>query len=81
LAAIFYFWDLQKVYMISFRSMSPIVKNLLIVNGLCFLANVVIEARFNYSINEFLGLYYPESTHFKPYQLITHVFFRFDKPL
>jgi membrane associated rhomboid family serine protease len=64
--------------MSSFRSgfsvLPPVVKNLLIVNALCYLANVVIEMRFNYSINETLGLYYPESTHFKPYQLITHVF-------
>jgi len=64
--------------MSSFRSgfsiLPPVVKNLLIVNALCFLANVIIEARFNFSLNETMGLYYPESTHFKPYQLITHVF-------
>jgi membrane associated rhomboid family serine protease len=35
---------------------------------------VLFEMRFNFSLNESLGLYYPESTHFKPYQLITHVF-------
>jgi hypothetical protein len=46
--------------MSSFRSgfsvLPPVVKNLLIVNALCYLANVVIEMRFNYSINETLGL-------------------------
>lgn len=57
-----------------FSVLPPVVKNLLIVNALCFFANVVIEMRFNYSINETLGLYYPTSSHFKPYQLITHVF-------
>ncbi len=57
-----------------FSVLPPVVKNLLIINGLCFFANVVIEMRFNYSINEALGLYYPTSSHFKPYQLITHVF-------
>lgn len=64
--------------MSSFRSgfsvLPVVVKNLLIINGLCFLANVVLETRFNYSLNETLGLYFPESNHFRPYQLITHVF-------
>ncbi|MES2780621.1 MAG: rhomboid family intramembrane serine protease [Bacteroidota bacterium] len=64
--------------MSSFRSgfsiIPIVVKNLLIINGLCFLANMVLETRYNYSLNETLGLYFPESTHFKPYQLITHVF-------
>ncbi|MFA6261488.1 MAG: rhomboid family intramembrane serine protease [Bacteroidia bacterium] len=52
----------------------PVVKNLLIINGLCFLANVVLESRFNYSLNSLLGLYYPASTFFKPVQFLTHVF-------
>lgn len=52
----------------------PVVKNLLIINGLCFLAHVVLESRFNYSLNELLGLYYPTSTYFKPVQFLTHVF-------
>ena len=64
--------------MSSFRSgfsvLPPVVKNLLIINALCFLAKELFEIRFNFSLNESLGLYYPESTHFKPYQLITHVF-------
>jgi membrane associated rhomboid family serine protease len=64
--------------MSSFRSgfsvLPPVVKNLLIINGLCYLANVVVEMRFNVSLNEMLGLYYPESAKFKPFQLITHVF-------
>lgn len=57
-----------------FSVLPPVVKNLLIINALCYLANVVFEMRFNHSLNESLGLYYPESTYFKPYQLITHVF-------
>lgn len=52
----------------------PVVKNLLIINGLCFLANVVLESRFNYSLNSLLGLYYPASTFFKPVQFLSHVF-------
>lgn len=64
--------------MSSFRSgfsvLPPVVKNLLIINALCFLVSLVFESRFNISLNENLGLYYPESKHFRPYQLITHVF-------
>jgi membrane associated rhomboid family serine protease len=52
----------------------PVVKNLLIINGLCFLANLVLLDRGIFDINQHLGLYYPESKFFKPYQLITHVF-------
>lgn len=52
----------------------PVVKNLLIINGLCFLANVVMEYRFNISLNSICGLYYPASPSFKPFQLVTHVF-------
>jgi membrane associated rhomboid family serine protease len=55
-------------------SLPTIVKNLLIINGLCFLANLILESRFGYSLNSLLGLYYPGSPEFKPIQLITHVF-------
>jgi membrane associated rhomboid family serine protease len=51
-----------------------VVKNLLIINGLCFLANEVARYRFNFDLNELLGLYYPGSKSFRPFQLITHVF-------
>ncbi len=47
---------------------------MLIINGLCFLAYVVLANRGIINLNETLGLYYPESKFFKPYQLITHVF-------
>lgn len=64
--------------MSSFRSgfsvLPPVVKNLLIINALCFLVSLVFESRFNINLNEKLGLFYPESEYFKPYQLITHVF-------
>jgi membrane associated rhomboid family serine protease len=64
--------------MSSFRSgfsvLPPVVKNLLIINGLCFLAGLVLKARFDFNLNQFAGLYYPESSQFKPFQLISHVF-------
>lgn len=52
----------------------PVVKNLLIINGLCFLANKVLADRGILDMNAELGLFYPESPYFKPFQLITHVF-------
>jgi len=58
----------------NFSNFPPVVKNLLIINGLCFLANIVLDSRGIYDMNQHLGLYYPESTFFRPYQFITHVF-------
>jgi len=52
----------------------PVVKNLLIINGLLFLATVVFADRGWLDLTQTLGLYYPGSMFFKPYQLITHVF-------
>ncbi|MBP9688231.1 MAG: rhomboid family intramembrane serine protease [Bacteroidia bacterium] len=56
-----------------FSVLPPVVKNLIIINGLCYLLNVILESR-GFSLNQMLGLYYPESSMFKPYQLITHIF-------
>ncbi len=56
-----------------FSVLPTVVKNLLIINGLCYLLNVILESR-NIHLNQMLGLYYPESTMFRPYQLITHIF-------
>ncbi len=64
----------QKYRPNQFSTFPPVVKNLLIINGLCFLANIVLQSRGWYDMNEHFGLYYPESTLFKPYQLLTHVF-------
>lgn len=57
-----------------FSSFPPVVKNLLIINGLCYLANVVMASRGWYDLNAHFGLFYPESVYFRPFQLITHVF-------
>jgi membrane associated rhomboid family serine protease len=52
----------------------PVVKNLLIINGLMFLLSVIVESKFGTNLNQWLGMYYPASVYFKPYQIITHVF-------
>jgi membrane associated rhomboid family serine protease len=50
----------------------------MIINGLCFLAHVVLKGRGLYDLNMHLGLYYPESTYFRPFQIITNVFMHAD---
>ncbi|MFN4972696.1 MAG: rhomboid family intramembrane serine protease [Bacteroidota bacterium] len=57
-----------------FSILPVVVKNLLIINGLMFLASIITESRLGIDLNHWLGLYYPASPYFKPYQLITHVF-------
>lgn len=58
----------------NFQVLPPAVKNLLIINGLCFLASYVLLDRGLLDMSATFGLYYPTSIHFKPFQLITHVF-------
>lgn len=56
-----------------FANMPNVVKNLLIINALFFLATMVME-RQGVSLIFELGLYYPDSPMFEPYQLVTHFF-------
>ncbi len=56
-----------------FRNMQPVVKNLLIINLLFFLATFVFEQQ-GISLIHLLGLYYFDSPNFEPYQLATHFF-------
>jgi membrane associated rhomboid family serine protease len=58
----------------SFNILPPVVKNLLIINGLFFLATLVLGERFNIDLTEFLGLHFPISEKFRPYQLVTYMF-------
>jgi len=53
---------------------SPIVKNLLIINVLFFLATLVIGRQFHFDLTRLLALYYPGSDYFQPYQFVTHMF-------
>ena len=53
-------------------SIPPIVKNLIIINALIFLATQ-IDA-FRVPMFRYLALYYPESPFFMPHQFFTHMF-------
>jgi len=51
----------------------PVAKNLIIINILMLLATYVLNMR-EIDLTSILGLHYPSSDIFRPYQLITHMF-------
>lgn len=57
-----------------FNFMPVVVKNLLIINGLFFLATISMETAFRVDLIRTLGLFMPGSPHFEPYQLVSHMF-------
>jgi membrane associated rhomboid family serine protease len=57
-----------------FADIPPVLKNLLIINILMFLATVVLQRTMNIDLNHLLGLYYFKSQYFRPYQIVTHMF-------
>jgi membrane associated rhomboid family serine protease len=57
-----------------FSAMPPVVKNLIIINVLMLLARFTTEQVFQLPLNYELGLYYPGSEMFEPYQIVTHMF-------
>jgi|WetSurMetagenome_2_1015567.scaffolds.fasta_scaffold120903_2 membrane associated rhomboid family serine protease len=61
-----------------FRLLPPVVKNLLIINGLFFLATITLEKIYGINLDKILGLYYFGSPNFRPYQLVTYMFLHGD---
>ena len=57
----------------SFRELPEIIKNLLIINGLLFLATISLES-YGIDLTRLLGLHQFQSEDFMPHQLITHFF-------
>ena len=58
----------------SFSLLPPVIKNLLIINGLAYFASIVF-AQMGLDLLAMFGLYLPQSPEFQPYQLVTHLFF------
>ncbi|MBK1440637.1 rhomboid family intramembrane serine protease [Parapedobacter sp. ISTM3] len=52
-----------------FAGLPPVVKNLLIINIICFVGTMIFE-----QANRFFGVYYPDSPFFKMWQIITYMF-------
>lgn len=57
-----------------FGGMTPVVKNLIIINALFFLASIVFQSSFGVRIEDYLGLHVPMAERFQPYQLISYMF-------
>jgi len=57
-----------------FSVLPPVVKNLLIINGLFFLAQMTSEQVFNMDLVDYLGMHYFGSSKFNPIQLVTYMF-------
>lgn len=56
-----------------YNSIPPVVKNLLILNGLFFLGTFAAQS-FEIDLIRLLGLHSLQSEYFRPYQYITHMF-------
>jgi membrane associated rhomboid family serine protease len=57
-----------------FSLLPPVVKNLLIINVLFFIATYTFQHVYNKDLSEYLGLYFFKSEYFRPWQYITHLF-------
>lgn len=61
-----------------FTLLPPAVKNLLIINGLFFLATIALESALGISLYRVFGLHFFGATDFAPYQLVTYMFMHGD---
>lgn len=52
----------------------PVVKNLILVNVVMLIATFMASNVFNIDLVRVLGLHFPKSDLFRPYQLVTHMF-------
>lgn len=55
------------------NTLPPVVKNLLIINVLMLFITFVLQMR-GIDLTSILGLHYFQSSEFRPYQLVTHMF-------
>lgn len=57
-----------------FSVLPPVIKNLLIINGIFYVATLLFKFKFGISLEDLLGLHYFFSEDFRPYQLISYMF-------
>lgn len=58
-----------------FSTLPPVIKNLIIINGLLFLATLAFQhITGGGQLSDYLGLHYPIASQFMPYQFITYMF-------
>jgi membrane associated rhomboid family serine protease len=58
----------------SFQVIPPVIKNLIIINVLVFIAQYVFQYNPNFSIENLFALHEVHSIFFRPHQLITYMF-------
>src|SRR5258708_36122181 len=58
-----------------FANLTPVVKNLLIINLICFLPYVLLSDHNYQVITNWVGLSYFNSPNFKVWQFLTYMFF------
>ena len=61
-----------------FAVLPTVVKNLLIINVLFFLATIAADVVLHIDLKDYLGLHYIEASDFQPYQLVTYMFMHGD---
>ena len=57
-----------------FKMLPPVIKNLLIINVLFYLATIALNSSFNINLVDYLGLHYPASKDFGIWQIVTYMF-------
>lgn len=62
----------------SFQMLPPVIKNILIINILMYIAKIVFANSLHIDLDRILGLHYITSSYFKPYQFITYLFMHDD---
>jgi membrane associated rhomboid family serine protease len=55
------------------QQIPPVTKNLIIINAIMLLATYLLQGR-DIDLTRMLGLFYPQSEYFQPFQFITHLF-------
>ncbi len=63
---------------VGFQILPPVIKNLLIINGLMFFATYVFRNIGWIDLNHYFALYHWDSPLFKPWQFVTHIFMHAD---
>lgn len=61
-----------------FSVLPTVVKNLLIINVLFFLATIAADVTLHINLSDYLGLHYIGASDFHPYQLVTYMFMHGD---
>jgi len=57
-----------------FSILPTVVKNLLIINGIFFLATITMDYVWHIDLAQYLGLHYIGASDFRPYQFVTYMF-------